>query len=64
MNPRVVGFAFYKNINDKKWVMIKPLEKEIIVKYLGKQPSKKIIPILNKKKLISSTLLKNILVLF
>lgn len=34
--------------------MIKPLEKEIIVKYLGKQPSKKIIPILNKKRILNA----------
>ncbi len=34
--------------------MIKPFEKEIIIKYLGKQPSKKIIPVLNKKKIYNS----------
>lgn len=34
--------------------MIKPFEKEIIIEHLGKQPSKKIIPILNKKKIYNS----------
>ncbi|VXB56745.1 conserved hypothetical protein [Flavobacterium sp. 9AF] len=33
--------------------MIQDFEKEIIIKYLGKQPSRKIIPILNKKKIFN-----------
>ncbi|NHN25188.1 hypothetical protein FIA58_005800 [Flavobacterium jejuense] len=31
--------------------MIKSFEKDIILHFLGKQPSKKIIPVLNKKKI-------------
>lgn len=34
--------------------MIKPSEKEIIVKYLGKQPSRSIIPVLNKKRIFNA----------
>ncbi|CAM4118107.1 MULTISPECIES: hypothetical protein [Flavobacterium] len=34
--------------------MIKSSEKEIIVRYLGKQPSKTIIPILNKKRILNA----------
>ncbi|WP_130735449.1 hypothetical protein [Flavobacterium sp. J27] len=34
--------------------MIKPFEKQIIVNYLGKQPSKRIIPVLNEKKIFNA----------